>query len=324
MKIKLSEITAPVETELKTFDKKFKDALKSDIRILDYVIKYILRKKGKRIRPTLVFLSANAIGKSNEKTDTAAMMIELLHTATLVHDDVVDEAPKRRGVPSINYIWKNKVGVLVGDYLLAQGLSISVSNERFDFLKIITDTVKKMSEGELLQIRKTRKLDNDEETYLKIIGAKTASLFEACTMLGAMSVTSDEKLINSLKNYGYLLGLAFQIQDDILDFVGNAGFGKNLGGDIREKKITLPLIYALKNSEKKERDYIIKLLNKQKKDDFVKEIIEFTISKNGVKEAKKKELEIIKSAQKELENLPLNEYVKSLEKLLNFVVYREK
>ncbi len=324
MKIKLSDITAPIEKELKLFDEKFKATLKSDVKILDYVIKYLLRKKGKRIRPAIVFLSANAVGKANEKSHIAAMMIELLHTATLVHDDVVDEANQRRGLPSINYIWKNKVGVLVGDYLLAQGLSISMEHERYDFLKIITDTVQKMSEGELLQIRKTKKLDNDEETYLKIIGAKTASLLQACAHLGALSATENEEQIAALKNYGYYLGLAFQIQDDILDFVGKASFGKELGGDIKEKKITLPLIYALQNAGKKESEKILRLLRKQREKNFVAKIIEFTKVHGGLDMAREKEREFAKIAENELDKLPDTEYSNALRRLLQFVVNRER
>jgi octaprenyl-diphosphate synthase len=324
VKIKLSDITSIIEPELIAFDAKFKAALKSDVKILDYVIKYLLRKKGKRIRPTIVFLSANAAGGMTEKSYVAAMMIELLHTATLVHDDVVDEAPQRRGLPSINYIWKNKIGVLVGDYLLAQGLSISMEHERYDFLKIITATVQKMSEGELLQIRKTRKLNNDVETYLKIIGAKTASLLEACSHLGALSATESAEHIEALKNYGYYLGLAFQIQDDILDFVGKAGFGKELGGDIREKKITLPLIYALENGGKKEREKILNLMRKQKELGFVEYVIDFVKNNGGIEKAKEKEIEFAEKAKNELSKIPQNRYTTALENLLDFVITREK
>jgi octaprenyl-diphosphate synthase len=252
------------------------------------------------------------------------MMIELLHTATLVHDDVVDEANQRRGLPSINYIWKNKVGVLVGDYLLAQGLTIAMDNERFDFLKIITRTVQKMSEGELLQIRKTRKLNNDEETYLKIIDAKTASLLESCAYLGAMSATENPDYVNALKNYGHYLGLAFQIQDDILDFIGNKSFGKELGGDIREKKITLPLIYALENTERKESEKILKLMRRQNKQNYVNTIIDFVKENKGIEKAREKEKEFSLKAKKELAKLPQNQYTEALEKLLDFVVSREK
>ncbi len=324
MKIKLSDITATIRPELELFDEKFKNELKSDVKILDYAVKYLLRKKGKRIRPALVFLSANAVGKVNEKTYIAAMMIELLHTATLIHDDVVDEAKQRRGLPTLNYIWKNKVGVLIGDYLLAQGLSISVKNGRYDFLGVITETVQKMSEGELLQIRKTRKLDNDEETYIRIIGAKTASLLEACSYLGAMSATDNAEYISALKNFGYFLGLAFQIQDDILDFVGNVSFGKELGGDIREKKITLPLIYALKNSDRKEREKVLKLMRRQKNAGFVEEIIRFTKEHDGISLAQNKEKEFVKKAESALSLLPESEYVTALRKLLQFVISREK
>ncbi len=324
MSVKLNDITSVVSDELKTFDVKFKNELKSDVKILDYVIKYLLRKKGKLIRPTIVFLSANALGGVNEKSYIAAMMIELLHTATLVHDDVVDEAPQRRGLPSINYIWKNKIGVLTGDYLLAQGLSIAMDNERYDFLQIITDTVKKMSEGELLQIRKTRKLDNDVATYLKIIEAKTASLLQACAYLGALSSSDNSEQIDALKNYGYNLGMAFQIQDDILDFIGKAKFGKEIGGDIREKKITLPLIYALEKADDKKKAAILKLMRKQKEKDFVRTIIDFVIENGGIEAAKEKQNEFKSAALDSLSQIPQNRYSNALKQLLDFVITREK
>ena len=267
-KLNLSQIQSPISNELKDFDKSFKEYLKSDIRLVEFAIRFILSQKGKKIRPVLVLLSAKMCGGVKNRSFRGASLVELLHTATLVHDDVVDKAEKRRGLPSLNKIWGNKIAVLVGDYLLSKGLMISVDNEDFDFLRTITDTVKKMSEGELLQIYKAKKLDINEETYFKIISYKTASLISTCCEIGARSSTDAPNKIDALRNYGEYLGIAFQIQDDILDFVGKTKiFGKVQGGDLKEKKITLPLIYALNNSSKDKSKAIIKLLKKGVKKD---------------------------------------------------------
>lgn len=237
MQIKLSEIIHPIEKELDLFTDKFKISLKSKVGLVDLVTKYILKQKGKKIRPVLVLLSAGLSGEISERTYRGAVLVEMLHTATLVHDDVVDAAETRRGLPSINAVWKNKVAVLIGDYLLSRGLMLAVDGNDFDFLRVVTDTVKRMSEGELLQISKTRKLDIDEETYFKIISDKTASLISTCCEIGARSSTSDENKITSLRNFGESLGIAFQIRDDILDYTGKSKIiGKPLGGDIKEKK----------------------------------------------------------------------------------------
>jgi len=322
---KLSEIIKPIENELKTFHNKFSLTVQSDVKIVDYVTKYIIRQKGKRIRPILVLLSASALGGVNEKSYIGATLVELLHTATLVHDDVVDEAAKRRGLPSINNIWKNKVGVLIGDYLLARGLTIAVENETYDFLRQITDTVKRMSEGELLQISKTKRLNIDEKTYFRIIEDKTASLLETCTIIGARSVTNDESRISALHEYGKKLGIAFQIKDDILDFVGKSKlFGKTIGGDIKEKKLTLPLIYALGNSEKNEKKEILSAIRKGKDPDMIWKVVSFVEEKGGINYAQETADKYVNEAVAALENLHENDSVKALAELVHFVVGREK
>ncbi|MDP4116901.1 MAG: polyprenyl synthetase family protein, partial [Bacteroidota bacterium] len=260
-KINLENINDPVIKNLELFDTRFKESLKSNVALVDLIARYILRQKGKRIRPLLVLLTAKAVSDISDRTYRGAMLVELLHTATLVHDDVVDNADKRRGFWSLNVVFKNKIAVLMGDYLLARGLSIAVDSGDFDFLSVITNTVKRMSEGELLQIQKTRKLDIDETTYFRIISDKTASLIETCCRIGAMSASDDADIVNAITSYGINLGMAFQIKDDLLDYMGNSSFlGKPVGGDIKEKKITLPLIYAFNNVEPSEVKKIKKLL----------------------------------------------------------------
>ncbi len=240
------------------------------------VAKYIIRQKGKKIRPLLVLLSAKITGGINERTYRGAVLVELLHTATLVHDDVVDNAEKRRGMWSINKVFKNKVAVLMGDYLLSRGLMIAVDGKDFDFLGVITNTVKRMSEGELLQIQKTRKLDIDEETYFKVISDKTASLLETCCHIGALSATDNKEYHEAMRLFGLNMGMAFQIRDDILDYEGStAMIGKPVGGDIKEKKITLPLIYSLDQVSNGQASAIRKIIKNGKNKENVKQVIEF-------------------------------------------------
>jgi octaprenyl-diphosphate synthase len=319
----LSQITHLISNELEQFNGLFKESLKSKVGLVDLVTRYILKQKGKKVRPVLVLLSSKLAGGINERSYRGAMLVELLHTATLVHDDVVDNAETRRSFPSINAVWKNKVAVLMGDYLLARGLMLAVEGGDFDFLKVITNTVKRMSEGELLQISKTRKLDNDEETYFRIISDKTASLLTTCCEIGARAATDEEEKIIALKNYGENLGIAFQIRDDILDYIGTTKlFGKPLGGDIKEKKLTLPLIYALKNSSPADAKEIIRLIRNGGKKLIVKEIIEFVQENGGIIYAEK----ISKNyAQKAIDSLKIfndNEVRVALESLVNFVVDR--
>ena len=309
---------------MKRFDQVFKETLKSDIRLVDFVIKFILRQKGKKIRPLLVLLAANVSGEVNNRSFRGATLVELLHTATLVHDDVVDEAAKRRGLPSLNNIWGNKISVLMGDYLLSKGLLIAVDGEDFDFLKTITNTVKRMSEGELLQIYKAKKLDIDEETYFKIISDKTASLLSTCCEIGARSATTSNEKIEALKNYGEYLGIAFQIKDDILDFTGTKKIGKPLGGDIKEKKLTLPLIHTLSKEEKSNASEIRKIIRKGKKNKKINEIIELVKSNGSIEYSLEVAHNYSEKAKKCLDVFEDSEYKNSLISLVDFVIDREK
>lgn len=321
---KLSEIISPIRKELDTFNEIFKSSLKSKVGLVDLVMKYILKQKGKKIRPVLVLFSAGLSGGITARAYRGAVLVEMLHTATLVHDDVVDAAEIRRGLPSINAVWKNKVAVLIGDYLLSRGLMLAVDGNDFDFLRVVTDTVKRMSEGELLQISKTRKLDLDEETYYKIISDKTASLISTCCEIGARSVSKDEKVIESLRSFGESLGIAFQIRDDILDYTGKSKIiGKPLGGDIKEKKITLPLIYSLKNVDKKESERIIKLIKSERKKGRIKEVIDFVLSNGGIEYAESEADKYIKKAKDSISSFPENDYKTSLNSLVDFVVNRK-
>lgn len=321
---KLSEIISPIKNELTTFNQIFKSSMKSKVGLVDLIANYILKQKGKKIRPILVLLSAALSGGINERTYRGAVLVELLHTATLVHDDVVDAADKRRGFPSINAVWKNKIAVLMGDYLLSRGLLLSVENNDFDFLNIITDTVKRMSEGELLQIQKTRKLDITEEVYFQIISDKTASLIQTCCQVGVFSSTDDERFRNALKDFGHYLGISFQIRDDILDYEGSSKlFGKPIGGDIKEKKITLPLIYSLAAANKDEAARIKKLVKNSSKKGNIQEVISFVEKMGGLDYAYKTSVEYSKKAKDSLSIFPDNEFKNSLIRLVDFTVERK-
>ena len=323
-KLDLSDIKRPVSDELGEFEKVFKSNLKSKVALIDLVAKYILRQKGKKVRPLLVLLAAKLAGSITERTHRGATLVELLHTATLVHDDVVDGAEKRRGFPSINAIWKNKVAVLMGDYLLSRGLLIAVENSDFDFLKTVTRTVKRMSEGELLQISKTKKLNNDEETYFRIIGDKTASLLSTCCEIGALSATSDMEKVTALHNFGEFLGMAFQIRDDILDYVGTSKIiGKTPGRDIKDKKLTLPLIYALTQSSKAESQKILKYVKSGEKNKNVADVIRFVMEKGGLDYADKVASEFAGKAKSELANFEDSESKRALIGLIDFVISRK-
>lgn len=319
-----AEITHPIEDELSKFHELFKHSLKSKVTLLELVTRYILKQKGKKIRPILVLLSSNLCGGISDRSFRGATLVELLHTATLVHDDVVDNAETRRNFPSINAVWKNKIAVLMGDYLLARGLMLAVDGNDFDFLRVITNTVKRMSEGELLQISKTRKLDIDDETYFRIISDKTASLLSTCCEIGARASTDDEKKIYAMKEFGENLGIAFQIRDDILDYIGTKNiFGKPLGADIKEKKITLPLIYALKNAPKDESLKIINLLKSKERKTKVDVVIKFVKMYEGIEYSEKVALEYSKTALSKLEHFQISESRLSLESLVSFVVERK-
>ncbi len=324
-KLDLSKLQSPVQEELELFNSFFKKQLTSDKQILDYALRFILSQKGKKIRPLLVLLSAKLGGKVTDRSHRGASLVELLHTATLVHDDVVDKADKRRGLPSLNKIWGNKISVLVGDFLLSKGLMIAVENDDFDFLKTITNTVKRMSEGELLQIYKAKKLDIDEDTYFKIISDKTASLLSTCCEIGAGSSTNDSKKITELKNYGEYLGIAFQIKDDILDFIGKTKiFGKVQGGDIKEKKLTLPLIFALNKCDIKKKKEIIKKIKRGEKNNSVSEIIAFVVESGGIEYSQKMAEEYSQKAKKCLDIFEDSEAKTSLMQLVDYVIDREK
>lgn len=321
----LSDISRPIHDDLKKFNELFKGSLKSKVGLVDLVTKFILRQKGKKVRPILVLLSAKIINDTLERTHRGAILVELLHTATLVHDDVVDNSETRRGLPSINAIWKNKIGVLMGDYLLAQGLRQAVNNDDFDFLKVITETVRRMSEGELLQIYKTKKLDIDEETYFKIISDKTASLLSTCCEIGARSVSNDETQIIAMRGFGENLGVAFQIRDDILDYVGSTKvFGKPLGGDIKEKKITLPLIYALREADSSESRDILKIIRRGAKNDGVEVVFKFVEKYKGIEFAEKVAEEYAQKAKNNLSIFDDSESKTSLLNLVDFVIQRKK
>lgn len=321
----LSDITRTLDSELSKFNDIYKKSLKSKVALVDLVTRYILKQKGKKIRPVLVLLSSRIAGKINDRSYRGAILVELLHTATLVHDDVVDNAETRRGFPSINAVWKNKIAVLMGDYLLARGLMLAVESDDYDFLKVITNTVKRMSEGELLQISKTRRLNNDEETYFKIISDKTASLISTCCEIGARAVTDDFNKIKAMKDFGEYLGIAFQIRDDILDYIGTKKiFGKPLGGDIKEKKLTLPLIHALKNADGNDSKKIITSIKNGGKKLDITNVIDFVKRYHGISYAEEKAKEYAQKAINSLYIFPDSETKDSMIHLVNFVIEREK
>ena len=282
----LDEIKAPVGEELKRFNEHFKQAMRSNVRLVDTVARYVVKQKGKRIRPILVFLTAKACGQITESTYRGATLVEILHTATLVHDDVVDDADMRRGLASINAVWKNKVAVLMGDYLLSTGLMLSLKYEDHYFLKTVSDAVRRMSEGEILQIQKSRELDIDESTYMKIISDKTASLLSTCSEIGAASATSDAHQRKLMRDFGENIGMAFQIRDDLFDYTSRKNIiGKPIGGDMKEKKITLPLIHSLLQAPKKEGRRILSMIKKGAKGNDVDDVIAFAQKYGGIEYA---------------------------------------
>ncbi|HAP01050.1 MAG TPA: polyprenyl synthetase [Bacteroidetes bacterium] len=288
MQPSLEDIRKPIENELRIFEEKFRLAMKSKTPLLDTIMNYIVKQKGKKVRPMFVFLSASVCGQISESTYRGASLIELLHTATLVHDDVVDDADERRGFFSINAIWKNKIAVLVGDYLLSKGLLLSVGNKDFRLLEIVSNAVREMSEGELLQIEKTRKLNISEEIYFEIIRQKTASLISSACAVGAASSGASEKEIEMMRLFGEKVGIAFQIKDDLLD-LGNDDTGKPHGLDLKEKKITLPLIFTLNNCTSAERKKIVSIIkNHSKEPDKVEDLIEMIKEKKGISYASEK------------------------------------
>jgi len=321
----LSRIKRPVEKEMAQFEAYFAKTMRSEIPFLNIILNYILRRKGKQMRPLLVFLTARLNGNIGEPTFVAASFIELLHTASLVHDDVVDDAHERRGALSINALWNSKIAVLVGDYLLSKGMLISVEKNRFDMLEIVSDAVKSMSEGELLQIQKARKLNITEEDYFKIISCKTAALISACTACGAKSVTEDPDTIVLMKEFGENIGIAFQIRDDILDYEGTGLTGKTVGNDIKEKKITLPLIHALEQSPGSKKKYILSIVkNKKKTKSEISEVISYVSDYGGLDYAELKMNQYRDKALAILDSYPDSEVKESLREFVNYTTSRKK
>lgn len=321
----LEQIKSPIEKELKEFEVKFREAMKSKTALLDTIMHYIVKRKGKQMRPMFVFLSAKMVGEANESTHRGAALIELLHTATLVHDDVVDNAYERRGFFSINALWKNKIAVLVGDYLLAKGLLLSLDSKDFHLLQIVSRAVKEMSEGELLQIEKTRRLDIKEEIYFEIIRQKTASLIASACACGVASVNNqDEKLVEQARLLGEKIGIAFQIRDDLFDF-GDGDAGKPKGLDISEKKMTLPLIHALNSASSSDKRRIINIVkNHSEESKKVKEVINFVLASKGIQYAKDAMKKYKEEAFSILKNFPDTPARKSLEELIVYTTERKK
>ena len=321
----LTDIAQPVRHLLAAFDEVFDSSIRSKIGLIDIVMKYIIRRKGKRVRPILVLLSAELCGGVNPKTFRGATLVEILHTATLVHDDVVDDADTRRGFPSINAVWKNKIAILIGDYLLSRGLLLSLENDDFQFLKITSTAVRRMSEGELHQIQKSRKLDMDEETYLRIIGDKTASLLSTCCEIGAASATPDPEHQRLLRAYGESVGMAFQIRDDLLDYVGRSSItGKPTGLDLSEKKLTLPLVHALREAPAGEGKEILGMIRKGGKAVRVGSIIQFVERYGGLDYAAAQAVGYAQQAATHLASFPPSAAKSSLLAFADFVVARNK
>ena len=321
----IDNIKKPIKEELKKFESHFKKALKSKVALLDIITNYILRRKGKQMRPMFVFLAAQLSGTIKEETYTAATLIELLHTATLVHDDIVDDSKLRRGFFSINALWKSKIAVLTGDYLLSKGLIVATENKQYELLEIVSEAVKEMAEGELLQIEKSRKLDISEETYFEIITKKTATLIASCTAAGAKSVGASDSDVQKMKDFGLTTGIAFQIKDDLFDYNSENKTGKPAGNDIREKKMTLPLIFALNKSSFLEKRKILKVVKKKEKTiDDINTVVEFVKEKGGIEYTKKIMTDYQNKAENLLDEFENSEAKDSLKALLRFVTERKK
>lgn len=324
MALKLSEIQAPIANEMIEFEQKFRSFMKSKVFLLDQIMSYIVKRKGKQMRPMFVFLSAGVTGQISERTHRGASLIELLHTATLVHDDVVDDSNYRRGYFSINALWKNKIAVIVGDYLLSRGLLLSVDHEDFDLLKLVSQAVREMSEGELLQMAKARSLDITEDIYYDVIRQKTASLIASCCAVGAASSGASSQEVERMKEFGLKVGMAFQIKDDLFDY-GDEEIGKPLGIDIKEQKMTLPLIYALQKADKSERRRVIRTIkNESHKPQKVKEVISFVKSSGGIEYAKSVMNNYYKEAEAILESFNPSPFRESLSQLVTYTIERSK
>ena len=322
-----AQIKEPIREEMELFEQKFRNSMSSKVALLNRITYYIVNRKGKQMRPMFVFLVAKMLSddsKVSERTYRGASVIELIHTATLVHDDVVDDSNKRRGFFSINALWKNKIAVLVGDYLLSKGLLLSIDNGDFDLLRIISVAVREMSEGELLQIEKARRLDIVEDVYYEIIRQKTATLIAACCAMGACSVQPEQpELIEKMRLFGEYIGMAFQIKDDLFDYTEDA-IGKPTGIDIKEQKMTLPLIYVLNTCTEKEKQWLINSVKKYNKDKKrVKEVIAFVKTHNGLEYATAKMKEFQQKALNILNNFPASPYKEALTLMVNYVIDRK-
>lgn len=320
----LKALQAPVAEPLAEFRRRFRQSMRSRVRLLDTVVQYLLKRKGKQIRPTLVLLSAEMAGGLTERSYRAATLVELLHTATLVHDDVVDEADTRRGMASINALWKNKVGVLLGDYLLSRGLLLALDDGDYDLLHVVSDAVRRMSEGELLQIEKARKLDITEESYFQIISDKTASLLAACMACGAASAGADAETVARAKAIGETLGLAFQIRDDLFDYDA-VDVGKPVGLDLQERKMTLPLILALDRADKADQKRIRRIVRKRKKSRAdVAEVLQFVEASGGLAAARERMESLASDAADGLRLFPPSEARDAIIGLCAYVVARKR
>lgn len=323
MPLSLQEIKKPIADVMDDFEKIFRNSMKSQVPLLDRITHYIVKRKGKQMRPMFVFLSAGLCGKINERTHRAATLIELLHTATLVHDDVVDDSNERRGFFSINALWKNKIAVLVGDYLLSKGLLLSVKNSDHDLLKIVSEAVSVMSEGELMQIEKARRLDISEEIYFEIIRQKTASLIASCCASGAVSAGADPEVQNNMHSFGELIGVAFQIKDDLFDYGPSGIIGKPTGIDIKESKMTLPLIHSLSKATKSDKRRVVNIIRNHNTDNKkVKEVINFVKESGGLQYATECMQQYQQKAFLMLEKYPDSPYKNSLKQLVHFTIER--
>ncbi len=324
MQRSLTDIKAPIEKELEIFEAKFRQSMKTKVALLDKIMYYIVQRKGKQVRPMFVFFCAKLLGNVDEATYRGAALIELLHTASLIHDDVVDDAYERRGFFSVNALWKNKIAVLVGDYLLSRGLLLSVENDDFHLLKLVSRAVKDMSEGELLQIERTRRLNLDEEIYFDIIRQKTATLIASACAVGFASVNQDKDLQEQVWQIGEKIGIAFQIKDDLFDY-GQADIGKPTGIDIQEKKLTLPLIYAINNASKADQRHLIYLIkNHNKNKEKVREVIDYVHKSGGMEYTKAAMYKYRQDAIDQLKQFPHSDARQSLEDLIWFVTERKK
>lgn len=321
----LKEISNPFRDELTAFDNVFRQSMRSKIPLVDTIARYLIRQKGKKIRPLLVLLSADICGGINESTYRGAALVEILHTATLIHDDVIDDADTRRGLASINAVWKNKVAVLMGDYLYAKGLLLSLDHHDVRFLQITSNAVRRMSEGEIFQIAKSRALDIDEKTYLRIIGDKTASLFSTCCEIGAASAAEQTAVQETMRTFGEYIGMAFQIRDDVLDYIGRKSItGKPKGLDLSEKKLTLPLIHSLANAPQRDARQILRIVKNGANRKELNTIVEFSLHYGGIDYAAGKAAHYSDLARQTLTSFPDSRSKTALLDVIDFVARRTK